>query len=164
MSIDIFAEHNLVPDNVLDFNKINKAALGNVSGAVVERVMSGDEDPLETYVKAKAIQEVAGNIINELKSVATDEADKYGKEGSSILGCNFVVKNGVTRYSFEHDEMWKTLKEQRDEISKLMKDREKKMIEATKYSELRDELDEVIPPAEIISNGGQVLTISIPKA
>jgi hypothetical protein len=161
--VDIFEEHNLVPANTLDFTQINKAALGSVSGAVVERVENGDEDALEVYIKAKAIQEVAGNIIKAVKEQATDEAEKYGKGDSKMLGCEFIVKNGATRYSFDHDETWVELTRKIDELAKLRKAREKDMIEATKYAELTDKDGEVIPPAEITNGGGTMLTVTIPK-
>jgi len=161
--IDIFEEQNLVPKNTLDFTNINKTALGNVSGVVVDRVMSGNEDALEVYIKAKAIQEVASNIINDTKSLALEEAEKYDKEEAKMLGCDFVVKNGVVRYSFDHDETWVNIKEQINELQKQLKDREKQMIDATQYAELVDDTGEVIPQAEIKSGGGSVLMVTIPK-
>lgn len=161
--VDIFEEHNLVPENTFDFKQINKTALGNVSRAVVEKVDSGDEDPLEVYIKAKAMQEVAGNIIKEVKSLAIDEASKYGKGDSKLLGCEFIVKNGVSRYSFDHDDSWCELTSQIDELSAERKIREKQMIEATKYAVLADKDGEVIPPANVTNGGGTVLSITIPK-
>lgn len=162
--IDIFEEQNLVPKNTLDFTNINKASLGKVSGAVVDRVTAGDEDALETYIKAKAIQEVAGKIISDIKSLATDEADKYEKGDGKMLGCEFLVKNGAVRYSFDHDESWKTIKDKIDTLQKELKEREKKMIDATKFEQIVDQgTGEVIPPAVVKSGGGSVLTVTIPK-
>lgn len=161
--VDIFEEHGLVPANTLNFSNINKAALGEVSRAVVDRVESGDEDALEVYIKAKAIQEVAGGIINSIKDLAKDEAEKYGRGDSKMLGCEFIVKSGVTSYSFDHDESWLELTNQINELSNQRKAREKDMIESTKYAELTDKNGEVIPPAEIKSGGGTVLTVTIPK-
>jgi hypothetical protein len=162
MSIDIFAEE-LMPENSLDFNNINKAALAKVSGAVVDRVMSGDEDPLEVYIKAKAISEVASGIINDIRGVAVDEAEKYGEE-STMLGCQFTTKNGPTSYSFEHDDEWSEINAEISRLKKQLKDREKKMVDAMRYAEVVDEsTGEVIPPAIVKKAGATILAITIPR-
>ncbi len=45
-----------------------------------------------------------------------------------------------------------------------MKEREKKMIDATRYAELIDEdTGEVIPPAKVKGHGASALVIKIPK-
>jgi hypothetical protein len=161
--VDIF-EENLLPENSLDFNNINKAALGKVSGAVVDRVMSGDEDPLKVYIKAKAITEVANGIIKDIKSVALDEAEKYGSEEASMLGCPFVVKNGPTSYEFDHDQEWCKLSIEMANIKEQIKRREKKMIDAMNYAEVVDEeTGEVIPPAKIKRAGASILAVTIPR-
>jgi hypothetical protein len=161
MSVDIFSEE-LTPS--LDFNNINKAALAKVSGAVVDKVMSGDEDPLKTYIKAKAISEVANGIISDLKSVAVDEAEKYGSDEAKMLGCEFMVKNGATSYSYEHDEEWNKINDKIKELTATRKAREKKMVDATKYAELIDDATgEVIPPAIVKKSGASILTVTIPR-
>jgi hypothetical protein len=161
MSVDIFAEE-LTPS--LDFNNINKAALAKVSGAVVDKVMSGDEDALEVYIKAKAISEVANGIISDLKSLAIDEAEKYGPDESKMLGCEFMVKNGATSYSYEHDDEWNKINDEIKELTDIRKAREKKMVDATRYAEIVDEsTGEVVPPAQVKKAGGSVLTVTIPR-
>lgn len=158
--IDIFAEE-LTPS--IDFNRINKTALGKVSGAVVDKVVSGDEDALEVYVKAKAIQEVASKIIGDLKGLALDEANKYDSSESKIMGCEFMVKSGSTSYIFDHDDEWNTINDKIKELTKERKEREKKMIDATQYSEIVDESGEIVPAAIIKKSNANILTITIPK-
>jgi bisphosphoglycerate-independent phosphoglycerate mutase (AlkP superfamily) len=163
MSVDIFAEE-LMLGGSLDFNNINKSALAKVSGAVVDRVMSGDEDPLEAYIKAKAVQEVASKIIDDLKGSAIDEAEKYLEPDAKMLGCSFVVKQGATSYSFDHDEEWKRVNEEIEALKKILKEREKKMIDAMSYAEIVDDkTGEVIPPATIKKHSSSILAVTIPK-
>lgn len=163
--VDIFEDLSFVKENSLDFNKINKTALGGVSGAVVERVNSGNEDALEVYIKTKAIQEVATTILKDIKELAKDEAEKYPNYDSKMLGCGFNVKNGVTRYSFEHDQEWCKIKDEIDSLKEKLKERERKMIDASKFAEVVEEgTGEIIPPAIIKSHGDSVLTITIPKS
>jgi len=164
MGEDIFAEEGTsLPQSILDLKSINKAALGELSGAVIDRVEEGYDDPLETYIKAKALQELAGNIIKGLKEEATTEAERYSKADSSMMGCEFTVKNGSTSYSFDHDEVWSKLNSEANAIKEKMKAREKIMVDATNYSELTDDNNNVVPPAEIKTSSGQILTIKIPR-
>jgi hypothetical protein len=161
--VDIF-EDSLMSGNTIDFNSLSKASLGKVSGAVSQRVLSGDEDALEVFIKAKALEQVAKNIISEVKSAATDEAERYSKADSKMMGCEFVVKNGATTYSFDHDEEWSNIDSKIKELTAMRKEREKKMIDAMNYAEVvDDETGEVIPPAEVKKGSGSVLTVTIPK-
>lgn len=162
--IDIFEEKNLTPEGIIDFNNINKSALGKISRAVVDKVSSGEDDALNVYIKAKALQEVANNIIKDVKLEATDEAGKYEKGDNKMMGCEFVVKNGSTKYSFDHDDEWLRIKEEINTLQAQLKEREKKMIDATKFAEAIDsETGEVVPAAEVLSSTGSILTITIPK-
>jgi hypothetical protein len=170
MSEDIFKdpevfeeESKLLPQSILDLKSINKAALGEMSGAVIERVEEGFDDPLEVYIKAKALQELSGNIIKGLKDEAMSEAEKYSKADSSLLGCEFTVKNGSTSYSFDHDEVWSGFNNEISAIKEKMKLREKMMVDATNYSELTDDAGNIVPPAEIKTQSGQILSIKIPR-
>lgn len=161
---NIFEEKKDAPSNILMFTEINKKALGEISGAIVDKVSSGEEDALETYIKAKALEVVVANIIKDTKAEALSEAEKYEKSDAKLLGCEFVVKNGASRYSFDHDGTWVEINNKIEALKAELKEREKKMIDATRYAELVDEeTGEVVPAAEIISAGASVLTISIPK-
>ena len=100
----------------IDYSNINKTALGKVSGVVVDRVLSGTDDALEVYIKAKALSEVVSNIIKDVKGLALDEAGKYESSDSKKMGCEFMIKTGATSYSFDHDEEWNSIS---DEIKKL---------------------------------------------
>lgn len=163
--MDIFADENEnISNGLVRLNNINKAALGEMSGAVVDKVMSGEEDALEVYVKAKAMSELSTDIMNGIKELAKEEAGRYEKDESVILGCNFSIRDGGTSYSFDHDETWSSLDKQIKKLNAEKKEREKQMIEATKFAEVVDkDTGEVIPPAKISSYGGSSLVISIPK-
>jgi uncharacterized membrane protein YkoI len=162
--MDIFNEEIIVPANI-NYNNINKAALGEVSGAVVDKVVAGEEDALEVFIKAKALAEVANGIINDTKALALDEAEKYSAGESKLLGCEFIVKQGSVSYSFSHDSEWNEINEKIAELKKEQKAREKKMIDATNYAELVDEdTGEVVTPAEIKKSGGSILAVTIPKS
>jgi hypothetical protein len=162
--MDIFAEDNKPAPILLEFSKINKAALGELSGAVVDKVASGDDSALETYIKAKALEFVVTEIISDVKAEALDEAEKYERDDSNILGVDFMVKNGATRYSFDHDDEWNEINDEIKKLTAKRKAREKIMIDATKYAQVVDEnTGEIVTPAEVKSSGGSILNITIPK-
>lgn len=162
--MDIFAEDNKPAPIFLEFSRINKAALGELSGAVVDKVSSGDDSALETYVKAKALEFVVSEIISNVKAEALDEAEKYERGDANILGVDFMVKNGTTRYSFDHDDEWNKINDEIKELTAKRKAREKLMIDATKYAQVVDKATgEVVTPAEVKSSGGSILNITIPK-
>jgi hypothetical protein len=164
--MDIFEEvdKNGFTPAIIDFTNINKKALGSVSGALIDKVNAGEEDALDVFIKAKAIGEVAKGIMDGVKGLATDEAEKYEKGDNNILGCEFIVKSGATKYSFSHDDEWNNINEEIKALTEKRKSREQKMIDATKYAEVVDDTGELVPPAEILSNGSSILTINIPKS
>lgn len=167
---DIFNE-DFKLNEVTTVSHISKAYLERVSDGIVSGVFSGDDNPLGVYIKAKALSTLADNVISAIKTEALDEAKKYSKDDSSMLGVDFVVKSGSVKYSFDHDldclEMIAEIESLQDQMSLIqnkLKARQKMMIEATKYAQLVDDVTgEVIPPAVIEGYGQDVLTINIPK-
>lgn len=163
--MDIFEEkNNELPAKLLTLTEINKTALGKVSGAVVDMVSSGESSALETYVKAKGLELIVSNIIKDTKAEALDEAERYEKGDGKILGCEFIVKSGATKYEFDHDEEWNRINDQIKELMELRKEREKLMIDATKYAQVVNKsTGEVVPQAVTKAYGSSILTINIPK-
>jgi DNA-binding protein YbaB len=144
------------------FNNISKTSLGNMAGEVVYSVLEGNEDPLEIYIKAKALEQVAKDILSGVKDLAVDEAEKYEKD-SALLGVSFGTKSTPKRYSFDHNPEWARLSEQLSSIKLAMKDIEDKMIKAMEFSGVVDEDGVVIEPAKIVGGGDTTIQIRIPK-
>lgn len=158
--MDIFKETQTGLEIALD--NMSKASLKAMAANVIENVENGNADALHEYIKAKGIVELATAITDGLKAEAIREAEKYSSE-DKVFGCSVQVKSVPYTYDFSHDGEWKSLQLQIDALKERQKEREKKMIDAMKYSELTDEYGEVIPPAKIKSGGGQTVSITIPK-
>jgi hypothetical protein len=158
--MDIFKEE----DNVLSIgiDNITKSNLSKMADGIIHNVLNGNTDALHEYIKAKALSELAGMMVEGLKEVALNEADKYAGQ-ESIFGCKVVVKSTPSSYDFSHDDEWRILSENIESLKTKLKERESEMIEATKYAELVSTSGEVIPPAEIKKQGGTTLSITIPR-
>lgn len=158
--IDIFKEK----DNGLSIaiDNITKSNLSQMANGVIHNVLNGNTDPLHEYIKAKALSELAGMMVDGLKEVAVSEADKYAGQ-ENIFGCKVVVKATPTSYDFSHDDEWRIISENIEALKAKLKERETQMIEATKYAELVSTDGEVIPPAEVKKQGGTTLSITIPR-
>ncbi len=158
--MDIFKEDNDVLSIGID--TITKANLNQMASNIIHNVLNGNADALHEYIKAKALAELASIMVDGLKESAVEEADKYAGQ-ENIFGCKVVVKSTPTTYDFSHDDEWRILNENLENIKAKMKDREAQMIEATKYAELVTTSGEIIPPAEIKKQGGSTLSITIPR-
>jgi len=158
--MDIFSENN--GNLSIKIERVSKSAIHEIANSVVSYVLDGNDDPLKEFIKAKALSEIASEISDGLKDDAIREAEKYDLN-DSVFGCKVVLKSTPTSYDFSHDGEWKSVNDEIEKLKSRLKDREKKMIDAMKYSELTDELGEVIPPARIKKEGSQTIAVNIPK-
>lgn len=142
--------------------KISKESITVKAGEVSNEVMEGNMCPLETYIKAKAVSDVASEICKTIKDVAIDEACKYGLN-DKVLGVGFATKNLANTYNFDHDSEWKNMSIELNELKAKMKAYELKMIQAMNYAEMVDNDGVVIVPAKIKKPGGVTIQINIPR-
>lgn len=147
---------------IINLEKISKSYISDISQKIVNNVVDGNADPMQEYIKAKGLSELSAQIMDGLKDEAIREAEKYA-DGDKILGCKFQVKNTPTTYDFSHDDEWRILNQEIENLKARQKQREKKMFDAMKYVELTDEYGELIPAAEIKKQGGQTIAITIPS-
>lgn len=147
----------------LAINNISKSSLKSIADNIVETAKNGNSDPLQEYIKAKGIAELASAITDGLKDLAISEAEKYGNN-DKVMGCGIQVKSLPYQYDFSDNEEWLLLQANLDSVKKRIKEIETMMIDAMKYAEvIHPETGEVIPPAKIKSGGGQTVSITIPK-
>jgi DNA-directed RNA polymerase specialized sigma subunit len=158
--MDIFSEKN--GSLSIKIERVSKAAIQEIAQSVVSYVLNGNDDPLKEYIKAKALSDIASEISEGLKDDAIKEAEKYDLN-DPVFGCKVVLKSTPTSYDFSHDGEWRSVNQEMEKLKLRLKEREKKMIDAMKYSELSDEFGEVIPPALVKKEGSQTIAINIPK-
>jgi hypothetical protein len=156
--IDIFENENFV----LKQYELSKSGFAKVASQVIEPVMAGEVDALQTFIKAKGLLEIATVILEGVKEEALNEAAKYSKE-DKVLGCGFLVKSVANTYDYSNNEEWSIINEQINQLKAVQKEIEKKMVVAMGYSEMVDKDGVVIVPAVIKKAGGDTLQINIPK-
>jgi len=160
---DIFNDNsNTKQELVINLTNFSKSTLVGIASNIVQSVHDNEADAMSEYLKAKAVSEIAEAVMSGIKEDVKDEVEKYGKE-CVFSGTSFVIKNQADSYDFSHDEEWVLLNQQMDALKTKIKAREKKMVDAIKYSNLVDENGEIIPPAVVKKRGGTILSLTLPK-
>lgn len=159
--IDIFKEDST--GMVIALDNLSKANLSNISNEIVKTSIDGGyEDPIEAYVKAKGVAEIADQIMNGLKHYAIQDAYKFDKD-QKVLGCSVVVKNTPTTYDYSHNDEWSEINDQIAQLKERQKEIEKQMIQAMSVAQLIDNDGVVVEPALIKKSGSETIQITIPK-
>lgn len=141
---------------------ITKESITLKANSIIGDVFSGNLCPLETYIKSKAISDVAASICSEIKEDAISEAEKYSAE-DKVLGVGFATKNTASTYDFSDDSEWVRMDAEIKHLKSKMKAYESKMVQAMDYAEMVDRDGVIITPAKIKKAGGTTIAITIPK-
>lgn len=124
-------------------------------GIAALSLVEGQSNPLEMYLAAYFLREVADRLADNLKPAALNEADKY--RGQSLFGASIETPNAATRWRYDHDPEWRRL-------SEALKAREKLMRASaeTEATVVDPDTGEVIPPAQR-EPGATTLRVTLPK-
>lgn len=135
-------------------------------------VDGGEVNPLDAYIRLKALQKAIKEALNGLEPAAMDEADRYGGPDDRVrLGVNFDVRTTYIRYDYSHDARREELKAREKAIKKQRKEREKQMkalmeasmeSDGTPASMANMETGEVLEPARI-KTSKQGLVVTFPR-
>ena len=159
--MDIFKEDST--GMVIALDNLSKANLSKMANEIVlTSIEGGYEDPLEAYIKAKGLSEIADGIMTGLKDYAMKEAYRYEKD-QKVLGCSVLVKATHNTYEFSHNPSWVHLNNEINRLKAEQKEIEKQMILAIGYSEMISSDGELIEPATIKKAGGETIQVTIPK-
>lgn len=77
---------------------------------IVEQVLGGEISPLDTYIELKTLEKEIADALTKIKDDALLEAQKYN--GADYKGFRIEVRDGGGRYSYDHIDDYKQLKEQ----------------------------------------------------
>lgn len=160
---DIFAGESAERGLSVEVIKITKVALHETATSIIQQVEDGDKDPIEAMIQAKALEQMAKDMLEGLKAYAIEEAYKWEKSKGSMSGVQFTVKNLADKYSFSHCEEWEVLNKQISELTEKRKALEVQMVAARKTGEVTLPDGRKIPPATIERHGGETIEITIPK-
>lgn len=116
-----------------------------------QQAIEGTKNPLELLAEAKKIEKILEDVMFTIKPLAVEEIEKHG--GSAKINGVSFAKTAGGRYVYNTDTEW-------GKINKQLKDREVKLIAATKAYENGDvyvtDDGEQILPVEFKSNAPSV--------
>ena len=105
----------------------NKEVISKISKDIKSRVLDGELQPLDVAMALKGMEDLTKSIRGDslVQDAIIEEVEKYGKV-ANYKGAKITVKEVGTKYHFNecNDPVWDFLKQQMDEISQKMKDRE----------------------------------------
>ena len=78
--------------------------VSNIVNNIVKDVEIGNINPLDAYTIFKRMESVFNEAKKSIDTFAIDEAEKFGKSSFEFNGQKYEVRNGATRYSFDHIE------------------------------------------------------------
>ena len=138
-----------------EMNTMSKAEIISAAQSFVSHIAeSGDVNPLEMYIKIKRFDLLVSSVVENLKSLAKKEAEKYGKS-FSLLGANCTITNGRTLLDYDSDGVYSSL-------SKKLNDRKKFLELAYKSSDVIFDSEGVeVPKVKIKSDTKDSLTINL---
>ena len=127
-----------------------KQMFKNINSAIV----NGELPALE-YVKAIKIGKLVDIITKDKKvrEMALEEAARYPEGQGSYEGLEWTYKKGSGKYDYSVDHEYAALKEQRDKLDDLIKERQELLKQSYKMAQRGDELvvnGELIPVPKFI--------------
>jgi hypothetical protein len=114
--------------SVINLMPCTKAEIEKFSVILKDEALNGYVNPLEFYVKLKAIIETCSRLIadDEIQTAAMKEHEKEGLKEVCVLGSKVMIRENGTRYDFTgcNDPIWEDCKTLADTATKTLKDRE----------------------------------------
>lgn len=95
---------------------ITKEKIAQIAHQISEPTLNGEEDPVEMYIKIRALQEILKQAEKNIKEVALVEAEKYEKNASKF-NISFEYMNGRRNWDYSSDTRY-------NELRRDLKDRE----------------------------------------
>ena len=115
-----------IRDVVFYGTEVTKDSIKEQSLALLKDLDEGFIAPLQLAAQLKLVEDVISNVKEELRQRVVSEQSKYGKEKMTYHGATFDIKEAGVKYDYSHcnDTIWDDLKQQLDNLSIKMKERE----------------------------------------
>ena len=146
-------------------NKFDQQMLAN---DIILPVIEGEVNPIETYIKARSMQEALKIVIDDdrVKDLVITEVEKYGNK-AEFNSANLQVKDVGVKYDYSvcNDQIYNDLLYMLNDIKEQIKIREKFLSKipsegTTIVYEQTGEVRTIYPP---IKQGSQGITITFKK-
>jgi hypothetical protein len=120
-------------------------------------------DPIDAYVKAKELEEIAKEVIAETKQSALDILMSSDDGKVKVNGCWMSTKIVPPSYDFSDNSEWVELNFKIKQLEADRKKIEALMIESSKYGELKDSEGRIVPKAKVSKEASVTVQVTIPK-
>lgn len=138
---------------VVSATRITKTLLNEMAISTSEAI-SDNGNLMESYIKLKALKNFTDTLLKEMESEIVEEAEKFSKIDSKVLGCSFQLTSAPSRYDYSHDDKW-------GELKKDIKEREE-MLKGSNGKTVDVDTGEIIKPA-IKKEGKYIVKVTIPE-
>lgn len=126
-------------------------------------IIKESDSPIDNYLRAKELEEVAKEIMAEVKQPAIDLLVSSDDSKVKLNGCWITTKAVAPTYDFSDNPEWIELNFKIKQLEADRKKIETMMIESYRYGGLSDSEGRKITPATISREGSITLQVTIPK-
>lgn len=99
----------------------SKQAIQVMANDIIQHVESGEDNPLDVFVKVKALEEALKIAKQSIEDKALEEAEKYGKGVFAHMGANITVRETGVKYDYTSVSSWKSIQDKIDELKEQQK-------------------------------------------
>lgn len=125
-------ESNLTQSLLVSYNEgsLSKERVLEVVRHFCDQLEDGHVNPLEALAQLEWLSQVVDGIKSKARQLSVDELSRYGdeaKQGVKKYGVTLKLKEAGVKYSFDHVDLWSTMKLKEDSVSQKRKDLENMM-------------------------------------
>ena len=93
-------------------DKLSKSDIAAASNKVINAVLDGEVDPIEVYVRVKAVATACKQVLDNIETEVIDESYKYAGKSFDKLGATLTRKEGSLLLDYEEDAVYADIKKQ----------------------------------------------------
>lgn len=127
--------------SILNIGPESKAQIVDFADQIFQEVESGNADPLDVHIRAKAFINSLEQLISQIESKALAEAQKHAQKSFSFHGAKIEIKEMGTKWFFDKtgDPQIKKIEQEKALISQKEKDRQLFLKSITEKTSILDE-------------------------
>lgn len=99
----------------------SKQAISAMAADIIKKVDDGEDNPLDVFVKIKALEEALKIVKTQIEERAVNEAEKYGKGVFNHLGTSITIRETGVKYDFTNVSSWNAIQDKIDELKEQQK-------------------------------------------
>lgn len=130
-------ENNFTQSLLLSYNgcSLSKERVSTIVAHYTDTLKDGHVNVLEALAQLEFLSQVIEKLKATARELSVDEIARYGNEaktGVVMHGVTLKLKEAGTKYTYNHNQLWNTIKEKEDGIAQQRKDLEAMLKTITK--------------------------------